>query len=222
MASISAEQGISLLKDPKFSDMTVVCGEHIFRVHKAIICSAFPFFAKCLESAFKESHTSTVTIGETEPFTLGLALIYIYTKGYDIGDARNVWVNVKDATEAQSQRFSTTINSLLVYELAGRLLMPEMQKYASEKFKSNLNGHKWDVKKLKEEGTMYADLCDVLKQVYQRLPEDDTDIRVQATYYAARLAYASTSSTVQLADLLNEFEPVAFGVYKPTLQNKRK
>lgn len=44
---------LPLYRTGKLSDLTVTCGDRVFRVHKAIVCAQSPFFDKACTSGFK-------------------------------------------------------------------------------------------------------------------------------------------------------------------------
>ena len=211
MASVSTEQGLSLLQDPKYSDMTIVCGGHNFKVHKVIVCSTSPFFAKCLDGDFKEAREGTVTIGDTEPFVLGLALVYVYTNTYHAQNVQSIWKQLKPPAKGVSDQLANTIQALEVYQLADRLLMPALRAAACEAFRTALNAAYWG-------GTAdgYAELATLVRRVYRGVSSNASDIRVPLTLFAARRAceVRHGKTNQKLNDLLNEYEPIAFEVYK--------
>lgn len=55
----------SLLKDGKYSDLTIVCGYDTFHVHKNIVCPRSEFFSRACEGNFKVSYV---------PYPLALTL----------------------------------------------------------------------------------------------------------------------------------------------------
>jgi hypothetical protein len=38
--------------DEKYADLTVTCGDHIFKLHRAVICPQSPFFEKACSGGF--------------------------------------------------------------------------------------------------------------------------------------------------------------------------
>ena len=209
MASLSVDQGLSLLKDSKFSDMTIICGDHSFKVHKVIVCSASPFFAKCLEGNFKEATDGSVTLGETESFILGLALVHIYTHDYSPEAVRDIWKQVKPPAKGLSDQLANTTQALGVYELADWLLMQDFRAVACDNFKQVLSTANWGAG---HDGC--ADLVTLLREVYERVPAGASDIRVPVIHIAARKAYDYSGPSQKVIDVLNKYEPIAFGIWK--------
>ena len=217
MASINHEQGVKLLKEATFSDMTLTCRQHIFKAHKAILCSVSPFFARSLQGGFVEAREGNINIGDTEPLVLGLALVYIYTGGYSIDTVRNIWADIGKPTTYPSDRLNMTSTQLQVYSLADRLLLPSLHNYASQQFHSEFKEWDWDFKMSHEGNVRLADFMTLAQQVYYTLPGNDMDIRVKVTHYAAEVV-DKKSSTKHILSLLQDFEPVALGVYQMQMQ----
>ncbi|RLL97594.1 hypothetical protein CFD26_105157 [Aspergillus turcosus] len=67
--------------NPKYSDFLILCGEHIFPAHKAIICSQSDFFAKVFDSHFSEACTGRIRLPD-HPLVVLLLLDYLYTSDY--------------------------------------------------------------------------------------------------------------------------------------------
>ncbi|KAK6538684.1 kelch-like 11 [Orbilia ellipsospora] len=75
-----------LLKDPKFSDLTVSVGTKPpveFKLHRAILAERSTFFNRLLHSAFIESKTQEVKLPEIKPRIFTLVVRYLYTGEYD-------------------------------------------------------------------------------------------------------------------------------------------
>ena len=185
MASLSAEQGLSLLKDPKFSDTTIICGDHSFKVHKVIVCSASPFFARCLEGNFREATEGSVTVGETEPFILGVALrLHIHPRSTTLGQFKVSANNSSDPSKSSRNQLANVTQALEVYELADRLLMQELRATACDRVTQALSIEYWV-----ERSAGYHDLVTFVRRVYTMMPAGASDIKVPLTYVAAREAY---------------------------------
>lgn len=56
----------------QFSDLTVSTATKNFRVHKAVLCAACPFFEAACTRDFKEAHTNTIILPEEEHVVEGL------------------------------------------------------------------------------------------------------------------------------------------------------
>lgn len=53
MASLTKEEGLKLLKDGKLTDFKIVCDDHTFNVHKAIVSAKSPFWNTCVKGDFE-------------------------------------------------------------------------------------------------------------------------------------------------------------------------
>lgn len=87
----------SLLKEGKYSDLTITCGDDSYAVHKAIVCSRSPFFAACCDGDFKvgystssqvlahclqEAKSGVVDLPDDDPLAVKMMIRYLYTGTY--------------------------------------------------------------------------------------------------------------------------------------------
>ncbi|KAF3909312.1 hypothetical protein ABW20_dc0109052 [Dactylellina cionopaga] len=86
MASSPGFNGFpKLLRDPKFSDLTVLVGAKSpveFKLHRAILAERSTYFNKILNSAFLESKTNEIRLPEIKPSVFTLIVRYMYTGEY--------------------------------------------------------------------------------------------------------------------------------------------
>ncbi|KAI0114525.1 BTB/POZ protein [Nemania sp. FL0031] len=77
-----ALMGERLLSSGDYSDLTIVCKDHEFRVHKSIVCAQSPVLAAAMKGPFKEASTNTFHVEEFGPSTVKCMLYYMYTGKY--------------------------------------------------------------------------------------------------------------------------------------------
>ncbi|KAH8728872.1 hypothetical protein GQ44DRAFT_737104 [Phaeosphaeriaceae sp. PMI808] len=70
------------LQSGNYSDLTVTCGQDIYKVHKVIVCSRTVFFANAIKFPGKESKEATVDLPEDEPEVIKLLMQYLYEGEY--------------------------------------------------------------------------------------------------------------------------------------------
>lgn len=56
----------TLLEAGKYSDLTIVCGERRWAVHRAVICSRSGFFDGACSNRFREAETGIIDLSEDE------------------------------------------------------------------------------------------------------------------------------------------------------------
>ncbi|KAF3918360.1 hypothetical protein ABW21_db0208400 [Orbilia brochopaga] len=75
-----------LLKDPKFSDITINVGQLPtvvpFKLHRAILCERSTYFDRMLNGGFAESKSQSVELPSLEPAIFDAVVRYIYTNEY--------------------------------------------------------------------------------------------------------------------------------------------
>ena len=73
----------SLLKDPKHSDLVLVCEGEKIAAHKAILSCRSPVFDRMLQTCMKEGNTGEIIIEDMTPNTLRILLEFIYAGTVD-------------------------------------------------------------------------------------------------------------------------------------------
>lgn len=93
------DSAISLFENGKYSDLTVICGETTYRVHRAVLCSRSQFFAKACDGPFpvsrrsmpswpattnvpQEAQTGIINLSDADPQAVRLMLHYFYHLDY--------------------------------------------------------------------------------------------------------------------------------------------
>ena len=66
----------------RHSDFEIECGEHVFKVHKAIICAKSEFFDKLCSSDFVEGANKRVKLDDEDPAIIARMLLFIYKGSY--------------------------------------------------------------------------------------------------------------------------------------------
>ncbi|CAG8175885.1 unnamed protein product [Penicillium salamii] len=68
--------------DPKYKDLTILCSDQVFSVHKCIVCTQSAFFAMACDGEFQqEASTGQVVLHEDPALVRGM-IEYLYTSDY--------------------------------------------------------------------------------------------------------------------------------------------
>ncbi|OKP10402.1 hypothetical protein PENSUB_4191 [Penicillium subrubescens] len=68
------------------TDLDVICGDRVFKVHKAIVCSQSSFFAAACSGYFKEGVEAKVDLSDDAPCILERFFQFVYLGNYSDGE----------------------------------------------------------------------------------------------------------------------------------------
>ncbi|KAG6986521.1 multicopper oxidase abr1 [Physcia stellaris] len=72
--------GVSkLYGSEEYSDLTIICGDSKFKVHKAIVCTQSKFFAAACRNNYIEDRTSTIELHEETDYLVQAMIQFLYT-----------------------------------------------------------------------------------------------------------------------------------------------
>ncbi|PVI05416.1 hypothetical protein DM02DRAFT_725114 [Periconia macrospinosa] len=80
----------SLYLSGKYSDLTIVCGDDVYPVHKAIICPRSDFFAAAVEFG-KEAAENKIDLSHDEPHIVKLMIQYFYKLSYELDRSEHLY-----------------------------------------------------------------------------------------------------------------------------------
>ncbi|KAN0074894.1 BTB/POZ fold [Elaphomyces granulatus] len=72
----------SLYLNPKYSDLTIICGTEAFSAHRNIVCSRSAYFARACDGEFKEASSREIKLPDREPVLVKKTLEFLYTGDY--------------------------------------------------------------------------------------------------------------------------------------------
>ncbi|KAL4872345.1 hypothetical protein BDV12DRAFT_193439 [Aspergillus spectabilis] len=149
----------SLLSEPKYSNLTILCGNEFYLVHQCIICTRSPFFARACGENFEEASTHVITLKE-DPALVKQMIEYFYTLNYKVeshsSSSHGCIMNSNSTAEASeepaiSQSEGSPVDPvnhtpeyyplsfhILMYSLADRLFIEGLKALSKEKVEQEL------------------------------------------------------------------------------------
>ncbi|CAG8370860.1 unnamed protein product, partial [Penicillium salamii] len=145
--------------DPKYSDLTILCLDEVYAVHKCIVCTRSDFFAKACDGGFQEASTDEIILQE-EPALVREMIEYFYTLDY-LAPSTNVSEDVSanevvpcqqlegredqgnasqpdDAARNPSAAFDSLSFHILMYSLADRMFIEGLKALSNQKAEREL------------------------------------------------------------------------------------
>jgi len=142
-------QKARLFNSPRFSDITVKCGERAWPAHKLVLCTQSDFFARACEGEFKVSHfccqdvdhtyrhlpsqesqDNVISLHDDHPDAVQAMLRHFYT--FDYSD--NSSGDGDDPPKATDNNVSTPLFHVRVYAVAEKYLLEHLRTHAASKF----------------------------------------------------------------------------------------
>ncbi|KAJ5821251.1 uncharacterized protein N7525_010535 [Penicillium rubens] len=171
----------SIHLDPKYSDLTIVCGDKEYAVHKCIVCPRSKFFAKACDSGFEESVTNRVVL-EEKPDLIERMIEYLYTLDYhlkvhppetelsghpDGENAEDSLEELGDTDEEAATACNTLSLHILMYSFADRLLIHGLKALSKDKVEKELALVRLDS----------STFPHIISGIYSSTPESDRGLR---------------------------------------------
>ncbi|KAF5006209.1 hypothetical protein FDECE_7368 [Fusarium decemcellulare] len=127
-----------------YSHLTIKCGDKQHRVHKALVCTRSPFFAKACSGPFKESQTNVINLVDDDPEAVDAMISYLYYGSYPkvdpevprprVSESRGYWsadTFGEDTIGLQAQYLPLHAK---VYALAEKYHIPDLKALAALNF----------------------------------------------------------------------------------------
>ncbi|KAK4958235.1 hypothetical protein LTR10_004661 [Elasticomyces elasticus] len=116
-------------KNPKYTDLTIKCGHREWQVHKFVVCSQSPFFAKACDGSFKEAEEGVIPLDHDDPSVIEAMVEYMYNFSYHDDHGMGV-----DGTVLSPIVFNVHVLILAdKYDMPGLARLAEM-KYSTQAF----------------------------------------------------------------------------------------
>ncbi|KAK0724207.1 BTB/POZ protein [Lasiosphaeris hirsuta] len=180
-----------LLDTGWFSDVTVKCGDRIWRLHKNILCTRSVWFEKALTGRFEESKTGHVDIQNFDPEAIGWLIRYIYTGICDIPALR----------PGSKTNFVTCYE---VHTVADYFAMTSLAKIALDTLAADFDARLGPVQMQYEPVDWLDELFETVKLIYQDVPLTDTSALSSSSSSPIRHALVTFVHTARFYLLQNE------------------
>ncbi|KAI7509414.1 hypothetical protein KC347_g5257 [Hortaea werneckii] len=168
----------------EYADMTITCSGRTWHVHKVVVCSQVPFFAKAVTGKFKEARDSCIDLVDDDPSAVGAMLRYLYFpfhfdefKQLDIGEL---------------------LFLARCYKLADKYLLAELRTMAGQKLRATLIECKWEVKDLL---ALVEELFAGADESSKAAPELLRTWAIAATYLNYILCFHSSPSHIRFREV---------------------
>ncbi|GJP89766.1 BTB/POZ domain protein [Aspergillus niger] len=98
---------LSQFLNPKYSDLSIKCGDEIFPAHRNILCPQSKYFEIACSSQFKESN-GEIIIEDSNPMLVKRTLEFLYTGDYtyDGSPTTQALFNSKNSSECSPQTWT--------------------------------------------------------------------------------------------------------------------
>ncbi|KAI6856838.1 hypothetical protein KC343_g4886 [Hortaea werneckii] len=114
----------------EYADMTITCSGRTWQVHKVVVCSQVPFFAKAVTGKFKEARNSCIDLVGDDPSTVDVMLRWLY---YGTLHFQECWPSDMCGTRFLAR----------CYKIADKYLLADLRTSASQKLRSTLMDSNW-------------------------------------------------------------------------------
>lgn len=90
--------------DEKYADLTIVCGNKQWRVHKVVLSSSSKVIERELDSKMKEGNTSIIEHDQFDEETVGRMICYMYKRFYEVEEAEEQEETVPQEVEKEGDK----------------------------------------------------------------------------------------------------------------------
>ncbi|RMY65719.1 hypothetical protein D0863_08926 [Hortaea werneckii] len=127
----------------EYADMTITCSGRTWQVHKVVVCSQVPFFAKAVTGKFKikdmtpslilhqESRDSCIDLVDDDPSAVDAMLRWLYYGTFQV-------------EKSKPPPMSPMLFLAKTYKIADKYLLAEFRTTAGENLRAALNPSGWD------------------------------------------------------------------------------
>ncbi|KAH6664422.1 hypothetical protein B0J14DRAFT_245465 [Halenospora varia] len=190
-----------MLASSKYSDFTIECKGHVFKVHRAEVCLQPKPLAAAADENFKEGVTGDIDFDDNEPDIVENMIRFMYTSDYSDSQDDNTTLMPTTATATPSKKARTTRSSLPATSASSPATTPTINE-STEPLLTNafvyVIADRYAVKSLKE----------LTKKKYEEAVPDKGN---SASFMASlKLLYEETAETDHI---LQDFAVKAAGDY---------
>ncbi|KAI9784353.1 MAG: hypothetical protein M1839_002414 [Geoglossum umbratile] len=218
-----------VLQSAKYSDLTIICGNREFNVHRSIVCPRSRFFAAACDGKFLEGKTGKIILAGDDVETVKRMISYLYTLDYEdeerydakpVGDLVDLpiadkVVGAKSATAKERPRSTegcrpALFSSVRVYAIAEKYDIPALKTLAKERF-SEWAKSNWS----------HKDFPILVREVFESTPTSDRGLRDVASQLFAKHVKLLLQGNGDL-DVIEDLGDLWLGVLRQVLEDKEE
>ncbi|KAI7153245.1 hypothetical protein KC349_g8496 [Hortaea werneckii] len=193
----------------EYADMTITCGSRVWRVHKVVVCSRVPFFAKAVAGKFKvrhlckkhlillltlhqEARDSCIDLMDDDPGAVDAMLRWLYC-----------------GTFHQQLDVGEVLFLARCYNIADKYLIADFRTTAGQELRKALIACKWDVKDLL---ALIEELFAGANEPSKAAPELLRTWAIAATYLNYPVCFHSSPSHIRFREVAFSRPDLLMGV----------
>ncbi|PQE26683.1 BTB POZ domain protein [Rutstroemia sp. NJR-2017a BBW] len=203
----------TILDSGRYSDLTIKCGNKVFKVHRNIVCLQSKPLAAHVDGAFVEAITNEINLPDDHPAIFGRIIKFFYTGDFDATPSADEIAEEEASRKSAKETVYEAIDGPLeiltictcVFVMAEKYDIPALKKLAKTKFKAAVSTE-WNT----------VALSISLRLIYDELPDSDRllkDVAIQA----AASHIKELADRGEFAALCKENGDIAFDVLKAYL-----
>ena len=216
----------TLLDTCKYSDYTIKCRGHKFKVHRAILQRAAGF-EKQFDSQTEESGVATTSFPAVNPSIMARAILFLYTSNYPVSNISGYspqFAEIEDVFQENHRLYAALQLHIEMYAIANTLEFGELKKYSLGCFEGAFALDRSALQDISNVYTVQAVARDrvIMPSVYSTTPSSDRGLRdIVAFSMKIEIEHNSAGLLAEFRALLKELPDLDTDLRNSTLQHRK-